>query len=193
MLEHLWPVFLGDFLTQDGDKSIFVDSLVLREGHAWTVDEVCSSEWSSWQLATPSVLSRLPRGADYQYKYQDSDSGAFYLTPVTQLVWAWDVFQGLSGEYMFETADGVQDSFSCTDTEQGMVGVGCSNGGGARWKVFSWVRHTAPSSHNIQRERERERERESSGSAFIAQHSGPVQEQLLEMHAGVLFDSDRDA
>ena len=138
-------------VTQDGDKSIFVDSLVLREGHAWTVDEVCSNEWSSWQLATPGVLSRLPRGADYQYKYQDSDSGAFYLTPVTRLVWAWDRFQGLSGEYLFETADGVQDSFSCTDTEQGMVGIGCSNGGGAEWKAFSWVCHTALSSlRNIQ-------------------------------------------
>ena len=126
--------------SEEGDKSIFIDSLVLHEGHAWTVDEVCSSEWSSWQLATPSVLAGLPRGADYQYKYQDTDSGAYYLTPVTQLVWAWDRFQGLSGEYMFETADGVTDSFLCTDTEQGMVGVGCSNGGGAQWKAFSWVR-----------------------------------------------------
>ena len=113
---------------------------MIHEGHGWGTNNACASQWSDWQLATPDALAGVPRRMNLQYKYTDIDSGAYYLTPVTQLVWSWSRYQGLSGEYMFVTADGTQDAFQCTDTEQGMVGVGCSNGGGAEWKVFSWDR-----------------------------------------------------
>ena len=74
-------------------------------------------------------------------------SGAYYLTPISQLVWDWNAYQGLSGEYFFVTADGTEDAFACTDQEAGVVGVGCSNGPGAQWKVLAF--DSQPITHSL--------------------------------------------
>ena len=122
----------------EGDKSIFIDSLVIREGHSWSYDATCGAQWSPWQLATPATLRRAVPNTNFQYRYSDLATSAYYLTPVSTLVWDWNAFQGLSGEYMFVTADGTQDAFDCTVAENGFIGIGCSNGpGGDNWKVFA--------------------------------------------------------
>ena len=90
-------------------------------------------------------------GNNLQYKY--AAGGGFYLSPVTALVWDWARYQAVDGEYVFQTADGVRNSFACTSVEEGHVGVGCSNGPGAAWKVFSWqpqMDHSSPDSAETQ-------------------------------------------
>ena len=95
-------------------------------------------EWGDWVKATPANLEKIVVNANIQYKYQGANGG-YYLTPVTDKVWQWNSYQSLDGEYSYsmDGSDSLQ-SFNCGHVEQGHIGIGCSNGGGNQWKVFTW-------------------------------------------------------
>ncbi len=92
-------------------------------------------EGGGWTQATDAYVSRLSGGVDRRYLY--SRGSAFYLSPVTQLVWTWNSYQALNGTYEYATSGTTAtSSFGCSSGEGGHFGVGCSNGGGAQWKVL---------------------------------------------------------
>ncbi len=92
-------------------------------------------EGGGWTQATDAYVSRLSGGVDRRYLY--SRGSAFYLSPVTQLVWTWNSYQALNGTYEYATSGTTAtSSFGCSSGEGSHFGVGCSNGGGAQWKVL---------------------------------------------------------
>eukprot|EP01050_Picozoa_sp_SAG11_P024479 SAG11_NODE_5218_length_1627_cov_1.210079_1_plen_487_part_10 len=128
---HVTVRFEND--SPSGDRSVFVDAVELREGDIWSEDSACAAQWSKWKHVSSKTLQRLPPGDRFQYKYASAAHDSYYLSPVTDLLWTWDSYTGLAGEYAFLTANGYRDTFQCTPTGDGSVGIGCSNG---HWKVL---------------------------------------------------------
>jgi hypothetical protein len=132
----------GSDVNEDGSTD--VTDLLLLLGQFGTS---CSSDpaqgtdgWSPWTLATPGALAGIADGATLQYKYTGKANGGYYMTPVTELVWDWDSYQSLDGDYTYKkSSGGDEDTFACGHVEQGHLGIGCSNGGGNQWKVFTWM------------------------------------------------------
>ena len=95
--------------------------------------------WSEWTLASTDNLAPLTLDNPKQYKMV-GDNGGYYITPITNLIWAWDSYQSVEGVYTYaRSADGATDTFDCGHVETGHIGLGCSNGGGNSWKAFSWM------------------------------------------------------
>ncbi len=89
-----------------------------------------------WTQARDVYLSELST-ATREYLY--SKGSAWYISPTTDLIWDWASYQVVEGSYYYSTGSlWAEGSFSCSHSESGHWGIGCSNGGGNQWKVLPW-------------------------------------------------------
>eukprot|EP01084_Bolivina_argentea_P213441 362502_1 len=88
-----------------------------------------------WTLATDQNLICDP--GQFQYKYQ-LNSNTYYLSPQTSHLWSWNAYTQANGNYQYTTNGGTSfSSFGCNGGESVGFGVGCSTGGGNKWKVIA--------------------------------------------------------
>ncbi|MDP6945676.1 MAG: fibrinogen-like YCDxxxxGGGW domain-containing protein, partial [Myxococcota bacterium] len=88
-----------------------------------------------WTQLTDAYRQRL---AVHDRAYLYEREGAWYRSPETTLVWDWETFQLLEGDYSYAaTPTGEEQSFSCTSGEitANNIGIGCSTGTSSSFKV----------------------------------------------------------
>ena len=100
-----------------------------------------------WTQSIQDYLDHLSTSDTRYYLYTETDGGTgWYMSPATSLVWSWSSYQPLNGYYSYATSGSTASgSFYCTHGESGDWGVGCSNGGGAQYKVLPIYYSTASS------------------------------------------------
>ncbi len=113
----------GTYYVDPADTGVGLEVLCEMDidGGGWT--QACDL-----YLAELSVESR-----EYLYTY----GGAWYLSPVTDLVWDWTSYQSVVGDWSCSTgSDWAEGTFFCSDFETGSFGLGCSDGITGSYKVL---------------------------------------------------------
>jgi hypothetical protein len=95
-----------------------------------------------WSKATELALSNLPiQDSDTKYEYRFKKGNAWYISPPTSRVWDWDTFNTISGTWIYGDSDGNNGDFECVGgadvTTKDACGLGCSTGGGKKFKVLA--------------------------------------------------------
>ncbi len=125
----------GDVLADDSGAADGNYDIDLGTGSSVTATCEMDIDGGGWTLLTSAVVDKLSSGITRRYLY--TYGSGFYISPATTLVWSWSSYQALNGSYSFGTGTSISSSFSCTSSEGGSWGVGCSNGGGGTYKCLT--------------------------------------------------------
>ena len=95
-----------------------------------------------WIKATDLGLNKLPvQDEDLKYEYRFKKGNAWYISPPTSRIWDWNTFNTISGTWIYGDSDGNNGDFECIGgadvTTKDSCGLGCSTGGGKKFKVLA--------------------------------------------------------